>query len=127
MGKDFRQDCYIFLRSFKGSSSTYPTPNDYVGDESLTGPTRVDLEQRVSKQGSSSPPPQQVNLTSNPMNDNGTIADAVGMEEAMRLADRLLHMDQLKPNDDLIVMETTFGQECKEEVKNAKSKQVAFS
>ena len=62
------------------------------------------------------------------MNDNGTIADAVGMEEAMRLADRLLHMDQLKPNDDLIVMETTFGQECnKEEVKNAKSKQVAFS
>ena len=50
MGKEFRQDCYVFFKRlwpFKGSSSTYPAHNN----ESLTGPTRVDLEQRVSKQG----------------------------------------------------------------------------
>ena len=74
----------------------------------------------------SSPPPQQVNLTPNPMIDNYTIVAAAGMEEAIRLADRLHDMDQLKPKDDIMITETTFGQECKEEDQNTKSKQVVL-
>ena len=43
----------------------------------------------------------------------------VCLEEAMRLADTLLHIDQLKHNEDGM-METTFGRECREEDKNSK-------
>ena len=57
------------------------------------------------------------------MIDNYTIVAAAGMEEAIRLADRLHDMDQLKPKDDIMITETTFGQECKEEDQNTKSKQ----
>ena len=55
----------------------------------------------------SAPPPQQVNVTQNPMIINQA-STTVCMEEAMRLAETLLHIDQLKHNEDGM-METTFG------------------
>ena len=48
-----------------------------------------------------------MNVTQNPMIINQA-STTVCMEEAMRLAETLLHIDQLKHNEDGM-METTFG------------------